>query len=159
MPKDKTIRILIGDRRPIFRLGLTKLLSKEPDLTIAGKAEDGRETLALVKELKPHILLLDAPLAGTTEEDFPILRELQQKYKSTRVIVLTSTEKDEQSLQSLRRSLAGIVPKHASLTVLLRWIRGSQIGEPWPDLQPAAVNSNSPGMQPGNHQSKESVLL
>lgn len=155
----KKIRILIGDGRPIFRAGLRKLLAKEPDLTVAGEAADGRQVLLRVKALKPHILLLEAPLAGGTQNDFAVLRELQQKHKNTQVIVLASSEKDEESLKAMQRLLAGIVPKHASFSLLLRWLRGAQAGEAWLNLPTAATAGPLASRPLPDSRSKAPLLL
>ena len=55
----KKIRIVIADDHAIFRDGLKKLLSLERDLDVIGEAEDGQQTVELVKKLQPDILLLD----------------------------------------------------------------------------------------------------
>ncbi len=42
-----------------MRKGLRFLLSQDPGIEIAGKAEDGREAVRLASELQPHVAIVD----------------------------------------------------------------------------------------------------
>ena len=53
------IRIVIADDHPIFRDGLRKLLTLEPDFRVVAEARDGKEVLEVLDEHQPDILLLD----------------------------------------------------------------------------------------------------
>jgi len=133
MSKGKQIRVLIGDRRPVFRAGLRKLLAKESGLTVVGEAEDGQQILKRVRELKPAVLLLEALLAGGVETEFDLLRGLQRKHKNLRVIALTSSEGEEEAMRSVRRSLAAVLSKRAPFSLLAECVRRVDSGETWPD--------------------------
>ncbi len=54
-----SIKIIIADDHGIVRQGLRSLLEKQPDMEIAGEAEDGRKAIELVRELKPDIVIMD----------------------------------------------------------------------------------------------------
>ena len=143
MAKQTKIRILIGDHRPIVRAGLRKLLSQEAVFSIVGEAEDGAELLKRARDLKPAILLMDAALAGGVESEFGVLRELQRKQKNLEVIALTSSDKDEEGMRSVRRSLAAVLPKRTPFSVLAECIRRVASGETWPDAPMAAMGAGS----------------
>ena len=143
MAKQAKIRILIGDHRPIVRAGLRKLLSQEAVFSIVGEAEDGAELLKRARDLKPAILLLDAALAGGVESEFGVLRELQRKQKNLEVIALTSSDKDEEGMRSVRRSLAAVLPKRTPFSVLAECISRVASGETWPDAPMAAMGAGS----------------
>ncbi len=70
------IDIVISDDHPIFREGLRKLLEAEPGMRVVGEAADGEETVKLVRELKPKILLLDLSMPRVT--GLEALRELSK---------------------------------------------------------------------------------
>jgi len=142
MAKQAKIRILIGDHRPIVRAGLRKLLSQETLFSIVGEAEDGVQLLKRARDLKPAILLLDASLAGGVESEFAVLQDLLRKQKNLEVIALTSTDKDEEGMRSVRRSLAAVLPKRTPFSVLAECIRRVAAGETWPDA-PMTMSAGS----------------
>jgi DNA-binding NarL/FixJ family response regulator len=143
MAKQAKIRILIGDHRPIIRAGLRKLLSLETAFSIVGEAEDGVQLLKRARDLKPAILLLDASLAGGVESEFGVLQDLLRKQKNLEVIALTSTDKDEEGMRSVRRSLAAVLPKRTVFSVLVECIRRVAAGETWPDAPMTSMREGS----------------
>jgi two-component system, NarL family, nitrate/nitrite response regulator NarL len=60
--ESNAIRVMIADDQPIFRQTLRTFLEPERDVTIAGEASDSHCVLALVRQLKPDVLLIDAAL-------------------------------------------------------------------------------------------------
>ena len=72
------IRIIIADDHQILRQGLKSLLEKEPDMEVVGEAENGRRILTLVKELVPHVVVMDVkmPELNGIEATRQILSEL-----------------------------------------------------------------------------------
>jgi DNA-binding NarL/FixJ family response regulator len=75
-----SIRILIADDHQIVRQGLKILLEKEPDMEVVAEAEDGRRTVNLVKELIPHVVVMDVkmPDLNGIEASLQILSELPE---------------------------------------------------------------------------------
>jgi len=69
----RQVRLVIADDRPIFRDGLRRLLEAEADFKVVGQASDGAETVQLIRELKPDLLLLE--LAMPKHSGLEALRE------------------------------------------------------------------------------------
>jgi DNA-binding NarL/FixJ family response regulator len=127
----KKIRILIADDHPIFRDGLRKLLSLEEDFQVIGEAEDGKEAVDMVQKLSPDILLLDLKMPNLS--GIGALEALGDKFKSTRVIVLTASEDEAAVVQAMRMGTAGIVLKQTATDLLIKSIRKVYDGEIWLD--------------------------
>jgi len=89
-----TIDIVISDDHALFREGLRKLLEAEPGIRIVGEAVDGEETLKVVRQLKPHVLLLDLSLPKLS--GLEVLAELGKLELPTRTIMLTAAIEREQ---------------------------------------------------------------
>ena len=142
MAKVNKSRVLIGDRQPIFRTGLSHLLSKQPGISVVGEVADGQEALKLLAECKPSVLLLDSMMSQVTDSN--LLNELQQKHKDVRVILLTPSDR-EQFEDSLVGKTAGIIPKQASLDSLLECIRKVEAGQSWNNGASSITTENAGG--------------
>ena len=152
----KKIRILIADRQPIFCSGLRHLLSRKPGISVVGEAENSEQALKMVHERKPAILILDSLLIESN--GLNILQELQQEHKKIKVILLTPLEEEEKSRRDLRMKAAGVIPKQASLNVLVQCIRKIGSGEAWEDPGSVVAPGNeaslpSPSGSPAKNQS------
>jgi len=123
------IDIVIADGQAIFREGLRKLLESEPWLHIVGEAADGKETVRLVRQLNPQVLLLDLALSKLT--GIEALRELSKQSLRTRTIILTEAIKSDQAIEVLRLGACGIILKHSGVQLLLKSIRCVNDGEFW----------------------------
>ncbi len=131
MAKGKKIRVLIGDAQPIFRAGLKRLLSQEPDISVIGEADNGKEVMKMVDALNPEMLIQDLLLPELS--GLEVLEQLQPKRKKPRVILLTSTEKEEDFVLAMKLGTAGIVLKQAPVELLIKCIRKVEAGEIWLD--------------------------
>src|SRR5215207_5201989 len=87
-----TVRILITDDHGVVRQGLRMFLSLDPQLEVVGEAENGEEALAMARELKPDVVLMDLlmPVMDGIAATEAIRRELPE----VEVLALTSVLED-----------------------------------------------------------------
>jgi two-component system nitrate/nitrite response regulator NarL len=126
MPEE--IAILIADDHPIFRGGLRALIETEPGFKLAGEAVDGEQAVALARQLKPHILLLD--LAMPKLGGLDVVKELSPPL-DTRIIILTAAIDDSQIAEALRLGARGIILKDTATQLLIKAVRCVINGEFW----------------------------
>lgn len=126
-----TIEIVISDDHALFREGLRKLLEAQPGMRIVGEAVDGEETVRVVNQLKPHVLLLDLALPKLS--GLEVLLELSKLGLQTRSIMLTAAIERDQVVEALELGVRGIVLKHSALELLLKSIRCVNDGQYWVD--------------------------
>jgi two-component system nitrate/nitrite response regulator NarL len=142
------IRILIADDHPIFRDGLRRLLESEPNLLVVGEAADGEQAVALARELKPDILLLD--LAMPRVPGMEALRELSASKDPVRTILLTASVERPQIAEALQLGARGVVLKESATQVLLKSITTVIAGSYWvgreavPDLKQLVLEDAAP---------------
>ena len=128
-----TIDIVIADDHAILREGVRKLLECEPGMRVVGEAADGEETVRVVSQIKPQVLLLDLVLSKKNGLD--ALRELNRLGLPTRTIIFTAAIEREQVVEALQLGARGIVMKHSALQVLLDSIRCVISGKHWVDQE------------------------
>jgi two-component system, NarL family, nitrate/nitrite response regulator NarL len=124
-----TVKIVISDDHAMFRQGVRTLLESQPELRVVGEAADGEETIRLVRQCNPNILLLDLSLPKLTGLD--VLRELSKLGVQTRTILVTAEIEREQIVEALQLGAHGVVLKHSSLDLLLKCIRCVNVGQYW----------------------------
>jgi len=64
----KPYRIVIAEDHTILREGLRSLLSSNPDLDVAGEAEDGRDAVRSIREFKPDLVVLNHAFTKKTQK-------------------------------------------------------------------------------------------
>jgi len=79
--------LIIDDEKPA-RDRLRRLLSTMPQYDVAGEAAGGAEALSRIRELNPHILLLDISMPGM--DGMSLARVLQEDGASPAVIFCTA---------------------------------------------------------------------
>lgn len=121
------IKILIVDDQSLFREALKTLLNASADFEIVGDASNGEEALRMVLQHSPDIVLMDLrmPIMDGVEATKRIL----QMGKSTKVIVLTTFDDDENVFEALRAGAVGYLLKDVSSEKLYEAIKAASQGE------------------------------
>jgi DNA-binding NarL/FixJ family response regulator len=125
------VRVLVVDDHPVVRSGLVGMLTAEPDLVVVGEAGDGREGVALARELAPDVVLMDLRMpvldgVGATTE---ILASPPPGARRPRVVVLTTYETDTDILRAVEAGATGYLLKDTPRDVLVAGIRAAARGE------------------------------
>jgi DNA-binding NarL/FixJ family response regulator len=123
------IRILIADDHAIFRDGLRRLLTSESDLSVVAEASDGKQAIALTREHRPDILLLDLMMPGVS--GLEVLRELAKDENPVYAILLTAAIQTFEVTRALQLGARGLVLKESPPELLLKSIREVCKGQFW----------------------------
>ena len=105
----RKLRVLIADDHPLFRGGMRGLLATQPDMEVAGEATTGEDTVRLVGELKPDIVLMDIKMPGSG--GIEATRRLLAADPGVRVLVVTMFEDDATVFTAIRAGARGYVLK------------------------------------------------
>jgi len=66
--RDERISVYVADDHPIYREGLVGAIKARPDLELVGEAENGRDALEEIRELRPDVA---APGMGCPDRSAP----------------------------------------------------------------------------------------
>ncbi|MBP2020153.1 DNA-binding NarL/FixJ family response regulator [Symbiobacterium terraclitae] len=121
------IRILIVDDHELLREGLKSMLSRESDMEVVGEAAGGREALAMCRNLRPDVVLLDARLPDI--DGVEVCRQLQEEMPEVAVLMLTTFSDADLVLAAVRSGAKGYVVKDVQGLDLKRSIRQVARGE------------------------------
>lgn len=115
------LSVLIVDDHPLFRQGVVDTISLESDFEIVGEASDGDDALALVRELRPQVVVLDVNLPG--QNGLQVTRAIKAGGLPTRVVLLTAYSDAEQIIHAVRSGAAAFCPKHIRPEELVEVVR------------------------------------
>jgi DNA-binding NarL/FixJ family response regulator len=121
------IRVFIADDQVLIRQGLRALLDLEKEITIAGEAGDGQETIDALQQVDVDVLLLDVRMPKKTGID--VLRELADADALPRTLVLTTFDDAGVVLDCVREGASGFLLKDVSYEQLISAIRAIAEGE------------------------------
>src|SRR6266550_7884417 len=110
------IRVLITDDHALVRAGIHALLDKQPHMEVVAEASNGREALRLVRQHKPHVVLMD--IAMPELNGLEAVRQLAKEFPRVRCIILSMHADEEHVWQALQAGAAGYLVKGASLAEL-----------------------------------------
>jgi DNA-binding NarL/FixJ family response regulator len=122
----KRITVLLAEDHMIVREGFRKMLSLENDLEIVGEAQDGRAAVALVKKLRPEVILMDIamPLLNGLEATRQILKILP----ATKILILSAHSDDAYVKNATDSGAMGFLLKQTSAHEVCQAIREVQKG-------------------------------
>jgi DNA-binding NarL/FixJ family response regulator len=132
------VRIVLADDEAMVRTALRVILEDEPDLTVVGEARDGAEAVALVRETRPDVVLMDVRMPGI---DGIRATELIVAGDAAppRIVVVTTFENDAYVYGALRAGASGLLLKRSDPEVLVQSVRLVARGDTL--LFPAAVRA------------------
>lgn len=134
------IEIIIADDHSMIREGIKQLLELDDNLKIVGFADNGKEAVSMVENLKPNILLLDInmPVLNGIEA----LSEIKKKKLNVGIIILTIHNEIEYLIKAIELGCDGYILKESNSTELKKAIYSVSKGKKYiqPSMTPLLNN-------------------
>ena len=119
-------RVLITDDHGVVRQGLRMFLSLDPDIQVVGEASNGREALAMVRDLEPDVVLMD--LLMPIMDGISATKAIRSELPDVEVIALTSVLEDASVTGAVRAGAIGYLLKDTDAEELGRAIKAAAEG-------------------------------
>ena len=121
------MRILIADDHALFRDGLRSLLIAEGHQVI-GEAKNGREAIAMARELAPEMLLMD--LSMPEVDGIAATKVITAEMPAVRVVILTASESDATLFEAIKSGAQGYLLKNLEADDFFALLDRAGKGEP-----------------------------
>ncbi len=122
-----SIRVIVVDDHPIFRLGLATSLREMDGIDIIGEASTAGEVSELVSGNEPDIVLLDLHLPDGSGLD--VNRWIARDHPNVKVVVLTMSEDHVATIAAVRDGARGYIVKGADPSRVEHVIRSVMAGD------------------------------
>jgi len=122
----KTVTIFLADDHTIVRQGLAKLMEEEPHFQVVGEAQNGREAVKKISQLKPDVVIMD--IAMPILNGIEATRQVKKIRPQTKVIILSMHSHDHYIRQLFSLGASGYLLKDSSGDDIIKAIRASLEG-------------------------------
>jgi DNA-binding NarL/FixJ family response regulator len=123
-----SIRVLLADDQSMVRAGFRMILESEADIEVVGEAENGEQATASARRLRPDVVLMDIQMPG--EDGLRATRSVTETPGLlSRVVILTTFERDEYVFEALQSGASGFLLKNAPPEELVHAVRVVAAGD------------------------------
>lgn len=148
-------KIILADDHSIMREGLRPLLEKEQDFSVVGEAENGRETINQVRELKPDVVIMDISMPDLN--GIEATRQILNEFPAIKIVALSVHTDNQYVAQMIRAGAAGYLPKSSAFREIALAVRTVMNGKNY--LSPKVVDSVVKYLQATSDASAVDTLL
>lgn len=127
----KAIRVLVVDDQAVVREGIVSILSFQSDISIVGQARDGVEAIAMAKQDKPDVILLD--LFMPKQDGLDSIKQLREVAPNAKILILTGSADPDLAFRAIQAGAIGYLLKDTTWEQLLKAIRDVSIGQSYID--------------------------
>jgi DNA-binding NarL/FixJ family response regulator len=116
-----SIRVLLADDHKLIRAGLRLVVDQQPDLSVVGEADDGRQAVELAKSLKPNVVVMDIGMPNLN--GIEAARQIGEMDPGAAVVMLSMHSDEGYVLRALSAGARAYLLKDSATTDLVQAIR------------------------------------
>jgi len=120
------IRLLIAEDHTVVRDGFVAILEREDDMEVVAETGNGRQAVALWKEFRPDVTLMDLKMPGMDGAD--AIKEIRAFDSNACIVILTTFEGDEDIYRGMRAGAKAYLLKDVGREELFQCIREVHAG-------------------------------
>jgi len=123
-----SIRVLLADDQSLIRAGFRMILESQPDIEVIGEAANGEQAAEATRRLRPDVVMMDIQMPDG--DGLAATRRIaEDPDPHSRVIILTTFERDEYVFEALHAGASGFLLKNAPPEQLVDAVRLVASGE------------------------------
>jgi DNA-binding NarL/FixJ family response regulator len=122
----KAKRVLLVDDHPVLRKGLVRLIDSKGEFIVCGEAGSADQAMALVRELKPDLVIVDIGLPGASGID--LTKTIRSEFPEVPVLVLSMHEESLYANRALRAGATGYIVKQDAIENIAGALRDTLAG-------------------------------
>jgi two-component system, NarL family, response regulator NreC len=155
-----TVTIVLADDHKVVRSGLRMLLESDARWRVLDEAGSVSETVEVVRESRPQVLVLDLNMGG--ESSLDVIPQLRAEMPDTQIVVLTMQNDSAFARAALRAGAVGYVLKDAADAELMNAVELAAQGRTYLNPELGASLASEPKAdesRPGNLSPRELEVL
>jgi len=121
------IRVLLADDHTLMRAGLRMVVDAQPDLTVVGEADNGREAVERARTLKPDVVVMDIGMPSLN--GIEAARQILGALPETRIVMLSMHSDEGYVLRALKAGAKAYLLKDSAEADLARAVRAAAAGK------------------------------
>src|ERR1051326_6893777 len=110
---DRRKRILLVDHHPVLGKGLVRLIDSKDGFAVCGEASTALEAMSLIRELKPHLVIVDIGLPGAS--GIELTKTIRAEFSDLPVLILSMHEEALYASRALRAGAVGYIVKQDAI--------------------------------------------
>lgn len=121
MENQDKLRILLIDDHQLFREGVKRILTMEPEFDVVAEGSDGEDVVDLVRQNKPDVVLMDINMPGINGVD--ATKNLLKSFPNVRVLILSIHDDESYVTHVLKTGAAGYLLKEMDTEALIEAVK------------------------------------
>src|SRR5207247_9450505 len=119
-------RILLVDDHPVLRKGLIRLIDSKDEFVVCGEASTAIDAMALIREVGPHLVIVDIGLPGTS--GIELTKTIHAEFTKLPVWILSMHEEALYATRALRAGAMGYIVKQDAIDNIAEALRHALSG-------------------------------
>src|SRR2546423_3326946 len=120
-------KIILVDDHPVLRKGLVRLIDAKDEFVVCGEASSAPDAMALIRQLKPDLVIVDIGLPGTS--GIELTKTIRSEFPKLPVLILSMHEEALYATRALRAGAMGYVVKQDAIDNIASALREALSGK------------------------------